>query len=586
MMYRCKLILLIILLGSLFIIDGCNTTPILKPQHGLAVDQIRGELEEGVATDKKLQHPSASLPKVVTTALLPTSTMHIPHSYYGVNERHFNVSANKTPARAFFMGLVDGTRYNMIVNSNVTGFITLDLKHVTIDEVLEAVRDTYGYEYQKKSYGYQILPRKLVTKIFNINYLNVKRTGKSLVEVTSGQISEQINGYSSGTSTGTTPISASQTIPSGSSVNTRSEANFWSELDKTLKQMVSNKNGRSVATNPNAGLVIVHAYPNEVRAIGRFLDRIQTNMNRQVILEAKILEVQLNDEFQAGIDWNMFGKVAEGDGGVGDTAFEDFRDTDPELTDFNSLFALRINGDFGVFMKLLQTQGNIQILSSPHISTVNNQKAIIKVGQDEFFVTGISSTTSVSSGINNSYYPTENINLTPFFSGITLDVTPQISSRGEIILHIHPTISKVQDQEKTIILGNGGVSTNQNVFVLPLAQSTIRESDTIVRAKDGQVIVIGGLMQNDMREEVAGVPLFSRIPLIGPWFRRTKQTSGKVELVILLKPILAKNKAWIDSMQQDDKTMFNMRRGFHIGGLSEVFGNEGEMTDTSRELLY
>jgi len=573
-MQGCRTIILRLLIISFLANTGCT---IHHPRHGMSIDQMQDELQEGIKDDTKLPYKRAyHVPASVSRALL-TSVSSMPRSHC-IPQKRFDVSANQIPAKVFFMSLVEGTPYNMVVDPNVSGLISLQLKRVTIKEVLEAVRDTYGFEFHRNSYGYEVLQPTLETKIFTVNYLDVKRKGKSLTEVTSGQISEQVSSTSiGGTSYSPTPIATggTQSITAGSTVDTRTNADFWHEIEVSLKALVGNTNGRSVVVNSQSGVIIVHAFPAELHKVTRYLERIQTNIERQVILEAKVLEVSLNDQFHSGIDWNLIGKVvAKLQGGIAQSAFLTFPNT--TLADFNNIFTLRINGDFGGLIKLLQTQGNVQVLSSPRISTINNQKAVIKVGTDQFFVTGVS-TTNVTSGVTGSnVFPTQNINLTPFFSGVTLDVTPQISREGEVILHIHPTVSVVQDQEKTIVLGNNGTSNSQNTYVLPLAQSTIRESDNIVRAKHGQVIVIGGLMQNDMREEVAGTPVLSKIPFIGFLFRRTQQLSAKVELVILLRPLLSNNKNWVAELKKADKTIDNMHRGFHEGGLPEVFGNEGE----------
>ena len=183
----------------------------------------------------------------------------------------------------------------------------------------------------------------------------------------------------------------------------------------------------------------------------------------------------------------------------------------------------------------------MQVLSSPRVSTVNNQKAVIKVGTDEFFVTDVSSNTTTNiSGTTNS----PDITLTPFFSGIALDVTPQISADGDVILHIHPSISDVVDQTKEITLGLSTLS-------LPLAFSTVREADTVVRARSGQVVVIGGLMQNISSNDDAGLPGVSDIPSVGVLFKQQSQKNRRTELVILMRPIVVdSNKTWSNYIKE------------------------------------
>jgi MSHA biogenesis protein MshL len=182
----------------------------------------------------------------------------------------------------------------------------------------------------------------------------------------------------------------------------------------------------------------------------------------------------------------------------------------------------------------------VQVLSSPRISTVNNQKAVIRVGADEYFITGISSNTTANASAVTS---TPNIELSPFFSGISLDVTPQISEDDSVILHIHPVVSDVKDQLKNFTIGDED-------FSLPLANRGVRESDSIVRAQSGQVIVLGGLMQETKVNEDGKNPGLGDIPFFGSMFRTTSRLTEKTELVILLRPIVVNDDAWNAQIEQ------------------------------------
>ena len=252
--------------------------------------------------------------------------------------------------------------------------------------------------------------------------------------------------------------------------------------------------------------------------------------------------------FQSGIDWaaitsnrnTIIGTSGVFDGNTASANFTGDATTTTALASstpvFGNLFAVGgSSSNFSALIRLLSTQGDVQVLSSPRISTVNNQKAVIKVGSDEFFVTKVSSSTSSNS---SSTTTTPEVTLTPFFSGIALDVTPQISENDDVILHVHPSVSEVTDQIKVITVGN---QTQR----LPLALSTVRESDSIVKAKNGQVVVIGGLMQNSSSNEDGGLPGMSDIPIIGNLFKQKKRANTRSELVILLRPIIVNaNKTW------------------------------------------
>jgi MSHA biogenesis protein MshL len=311
----------------------------------------------------------------------------------------------------------------------------------------------------------------------------------------------------------------------------------------------------------------VRAMPGELRDVENFLNSAQSNLHRQVIIEAKVLEVQLNDSHQAGVNWSAMeqdgntlvqagqfeildgvSEIIDSSGNLLDSGLT----STGNLPGFGSIFALKAtNDDFTFIIRLLDQQGKVNVLSSPRVSTVNNQKAVIKVGSDEFFVTEISSTTTTGAATTT----TPRIILTPFFSGIALDVTPQINDKQEVILHIHPTISEVVDQVKDITVAGQDQS-------LPLAFSTVRESDSVVRAQNGQVIIIGGLMQNQENDVEAGIPLLSKIPFLGRLFKNTHNTARRSELVILLKPVVIGlgSDQWATEISQATERMDALRR--------------------------
>jgi MSHA biogenesis protein MshL len=197
--------------------------------------------------------------------------------------------------------------------------------------------------------------------------------------------------------------------------------------------------------------------------------------------------------------------------------------------------------NFAALLAFLETQGSLQVLSSPRISTLNNQKAVLKVGTDEFFVTNVTTnqTTTIGGAIQNS--PT--ITVQPFFSGVALDVTPQIDDQtNQIILHVHPSVSQVIDKTKDLFLGQAGA------FRLPLASSDVRETDTIVRATDGNIVAIGGLMRESTDRRKAGLPVLGDAPVVGNLFKNTNRKATKSELVILIKPTIVRSP---DAWRQD-----------------------------------
>jgi MSHA biogenesis protein MshL len=207
---------------------------------------------------------------------------------------------------------------------------------------------------------------------------------------------------------------------------------------------------------------------------------------------------------------------------------------------------------------MLDTQGRTRVLSSPRVSTLHNQKAVIKAGSDEFFVTGINTNTTTGTSTTT----TLDVELTPFFSGVALDVTPQISEDGTVLLHIHPTVSEVSDQSKRVSFGN---STSD----LPLAFSQIRESDSVVRARSGQIIVIGGLMRETRKRNDYKVPGLGSIPVVGNLFKSKRDTSSTVELVLLLRPIVADDQAMASMVAESTARTDTLARKGKVDGIKQ-----------------
>jgi len=539
------------------LVSSCATPPVRD-------NNVSGEMQDAFELKGDDTAKPAAPPAEVSAALLPPVQVQLP----GVNnkadmEQRFDVKVRHVRARDFFLSLVENTPYNMIVHHNVSGYISLDLKNVTVPEVLKVVRSVNGYDYKLTGYNVEVFPNTMQTRIYHVDYLAMKRTGESVITSKTGQIS-----VASGSGSGSTSNS--------SSISTATDADFWSELKTSLETLIGTDDGRKVSVNQQTGMVMVRAMPSELRVVEEYLDDSQNVVQRQVVIEARILEVLLDDGFQSGINWAGLqqdgtdtltaaqiggGEIFSGSnvssiyGNTGNLNPESTTPVDGTGTSaFGGVFTLALNtSDFTAFIELLKRQGDVQVLSSPRVSTINNQKAVIKVGSDEFYVTNVNTDTTTTAGTGTTNL---SVDLDPFFSGVALDVTPQISKEGEIVLHIHPAVSEVSEQTKT-------VTTTVGTLSLPLAASNIRESDTIIRAANQQVVVIGGLMQNSTQDEVASVPLLGDLPLIGGLFRHTKKSSRKSELVILLKPTVvdADGKVWHNQLRNSSQSIRSMSRG-------------------------
>jgi len=539
---------------------ACADTP---QREDATYERIRQELEKAVTERAKPASPDA-----VSQALLPPLVVEMPRLDATPLDQRFDLNVNNAPANQVFMAIVSGTRYSMIVHPNVKDPISVSLKDVTAPEALETIRELYGYEYRIQGNRITVQPLSLQTRVFQVNYLQAQRRGRTDVRVSSGSISDSPVAAAPGA---TQAIGPASQLTESTRVTTTSESDFWNDVTKSLRAIIGTGEGRDVIVNPQSGVIVVRAMPPALRQVESFLKAMQLVVERQVVLEAKIIEVTLREGFESGVNWAAFrdgsnrgaaGIVNPGAtiGNTGALTAPTARNPDGSVSTASALtatlgaagslvagtgapsgifgLALQTN-NFAALISFLESQGAVNVLSSPRVATINNQKAVLKVGTDEFFVTNVT-TTSTTSGTSTTIAPT--ITTQPFFSGIALDVTPQIDENNNIILHIHPSVSTVVEKRKIVDLGSLGT------FTLPLASSEINETDTIVRVQDNAIVAIGGLMRQQTTTDGAQVPGVGDAPGIGALFRQRSRRSIKSELVILLKPtIVHSDRNW----QQD-----------------------------------
>jgi MSHA biogenesis protein MshL len=549
---------------------ACNVAP---PRA--TYDAITAEMQAALAQGAKPAQPSQ--PAAVENALLPplaTLTEQLPKARGALDER-FNLSFNNVPVQQFFNSLVAGTRYNMLIHPEVSGTISANLKDVTLFEALDAIRELYGYDYKVEGTRIYIKPLTMQTRMFQVNYLSGNRRGSSNLRVSSTSVGTAGISNPSGGGSGSNPMPIPTQTPGtpgapgqnllqdSSNVTTTDASDFWTELKSALDALVggvSKESGRSIVISPQSGVLVIRAMPDELRNVDAYLKASQLSVDRQVILEAKILEVELNSGFQTGVNWAslasftnsgrknristgfispgatltpLAGSVAQPMVTTGPVAIN----ATPGVTlgaaadAAGSMFGLALQTtNFAAMISFLESQGTVHVLSSPRIATLNNQKAVLKIGTDEFFVTGVSTTTN--NNVNGTGTTSPNVTLQPFFSGVVLDVTPQIDERGNIVLHVHPSVSQVTTITKSLDLGTAGS------LKLPLAASNTSEMDSMVRGQDGRIIAIGGLMRQSSTSDRSQVPGAGDVPGLGALFRNTSESTQKRELVVLIKPTI------------------------------------------------
>ncbi|HHQ4473858.1 pilus (MSHA type) biogenesis protein MshL [Aeromonas sp. S41-2] len=539
------------LISAAVLTAGC--TSYRHPEPVQAKDVLRHAM-----TEQNKGGALTSVPKSVQSELLQLNR---PPQAISMPEPRLRIAAHDVDAVEFFGSLFKGSRYSVAVHPGVAGQISVELKDVTLTEVLAVVGDMYGFDVQRKGNVFHVYPAGLRTETIPVNYLMMSRRGLSRTSVSTGGVasndnnSSNNNNFDNANNNSTSNRSSngsSNSDSNGTRIETDTNSDYWTDLRDTLQTLIGSGDGRAVITSPQAGLVTIRAYPKELKAVREFLNQSESHLKRQVVLEARILEVALNEGYEQGVDWS--GLSASWDGNKGITGGGSLTPSTIANTP-NQIFSalgggagFKISdGNFNVAVNLLKTQGDVNTLSSPRVTATNNQKAVIKVGTDEYFVTNASTTTTTSG--TSAPIVTPNVELTPFFSGIALDVTPQIDEEGKVLLHIHPSVIDTEEQKKTIDVGTA------DPLILPLAKSSIRESDTVVQANNGDIIVIGGLMKTDKQEIVSKVPLLGDIPWVGEAFTNRRESTKKVELVILLKPTVVEKDTWQNELQRSSELL-------------------------------
>ncbi len=542
---------------GVLLLAGCATPP---PRPTNVDPALTGEVDKALAGRGPQEAPT------LQQGLLPPLRMEMPSVEGRPIDPRFDLSVSNAPAAQVFMAIAAGTRYSMLLNPNIGGMITINLKDVTVHEALDSLRELYGFDYRFEGTRIFVQPAGLQTKIYRVNYLLGQRRGTSDLRVQSGSLADATSSSAPPSPTSTTspiPTTAggtggTQRSMDSTRVTTSIFNDFWGDLRSALTAIVGTADGRSVVVTPQSGVVLVRAFPSELRAVENYLLETRLVVERQVMLEAKVIEVTLAEGFQSGINWGLFRTHDSPRGSIGQIGNNTTLGTNASTATLSSqgltanpaagtlasaatlagnnggaVFGLAFQtSNFAALLQFLDSQGTTQVLSSPRIATLNNQKAVLKVGTDEFFVTNVATVTTTT-GTTTQQTPT--VTVAPFFSGIMLDVTPQIDQFNNITLHIHPSISEVTESRRVVDLG-GTIPS----ITLPLAKSAVNESDTVVRVTDGNIVAIGGLMSMDVRDGRTGIPGVADSNVL---LRNSDRQARKREIVILLKPTIIQNDA-------------------------------------------
>ena len=528
-------------LSACLVLAACGTQP-LPPSD----NHIRAEPARVGAIPAPLAYSAVPLP--------PRPT---------VKAETYSVSVHNVPVQSLLFALARDARLNVDVHAGIVGDVTLNALDQTMPQLLARISKQVDMRYEIDGPNLVVRPDSPYLRNYRVDYVNMARDASSTSSIatqiaTTGATGSGGGGGGSGTNNST------------SSVSNTSNNRFWETLVQNIKDTlretdkvmpegpadapaqagapaavrpaaVTFREAASVIANPETGLIAVRATGRQHDKIQQFLDLVMASARRQVMIEATVIEVQLNDNYQQGINWSSLRTSAtEGlsvaQGQVGSPLPSSVAPgISPGVFLMSYLKPLTSLGNITATVQLLESFGKVKVLSSPKISVLNNQTALLKVVDNKvyFTITATTEDPTVQGRPGRSTYTSE-LHTVPV--GFVMSVTPQVAESDEVTLNVRPTISRivgfVQDPNPALALAN--VISN-----VPVIQT--REMESVLRVASGNIAVMGGLMQDSVDNLKDGVPLLSRLPGVGDAFAYRNEKTSKSELVIFIRPVVVKD---------------------------------------------
>jgi general secretion pathway protein D len=561
-------------LAASLLVAGCSTAPVAPPSAG----HLRAE--SLAATNPGIPSPVAS-------------TVTLPRPKAAAKTESYSVSVRNIPVQDLLFALSRDAKLNVDIHPGITGVVTLNAIDQTLQQILTRISKQLDMRWEIDGPNLIVMPDSPFLRTYKVDYVNMTRDVTSTVTVSS-QISGGVAGASG---------SSSSNNNSESKIENKANNRFWDTLEKNIKDILREtdkilpegssetviersdqqattgtgaqggqsasraatattslagspnaaslqqqgttvvkratfREAASVMANPEAGIINVRATARQHEKVREFLDQVMSSAQRQVLIEATIAEVELSDDYSQGIEWSRIASgiagLAAGSGGTGIAISQ----AASGLFTLTGQYTTSSGGTFDGTIELLQKYGNVKVLSSPKLSVLNNQTAMLRVVTNQVYFTVKS---DVAAGVSGSA-PVKAVTTTPHTVavGFVMAVTPQISSSNSITLNIRPSI--------TSTVGLGEKDPNPELTIesrIPVIRT--REMESILRVDSGNIVVMGGLMQDEMKNDNQGLPALSYMPLFGPLFQNRKDVRQKTELVIFLRPVIIKDA----SMQGD-----------------------------------
>ncbi|HEY9198330.1 MAG TPA: pilus (MSHA type) biogenesis protein MshL [Gammaproteobacteria bacterium] len=493
-----------LLLTALFVLAGCAPTPQRPDANHLDNNQAsRQDIPAPVQHVPVLEPPQPAAP-----------------------QETYSVVVTDVPVKDMLFALARDARLNVDIHPGVSGNVTLNAIDQTLPQILDRIARQADVRFTQEDATLRVEPDVPFLRNYKVDYVNMGRNNSSEVSVAT-QIATTGQGATADSGGGAGNNSTTQ-------VASTSNHQFWRTLEHNVRAILgeavatdSTDSSAAVIINAESGIISVRATGRQHQQIQGFLDQVLVNAQRQVMIEATVVEVKLNDKYQLGVDWNL---IANGAGWsveqalLGTNLSEEpfslltYADPDAEI------------GDTTTTIGMLRQFGDVKVLSSPKIMAINNQTALLKVVDNLVYFT-IEADTTTTDGVANTTY-TSTVHTVPV--GFVMSVTPQINETDTVILNIRPTISRVtsfvNDPNPALIAPNGRRTESS------VPQIQVREMDSLLRINSGQTAVLGGLIQDSVDLNRSGTPVLSELPGIGDAFSYRDNTVSRNELVIFLRP--------------------------------------------------
>lgn len=506
-----------IFVGSLALLTACqsdtlNEFPEESRRHILAPEE---------------RIPAADIPAIVRAA--PTVTA--PQAERTLDL--YSVVVQEVPVRELLFAMARDASINIDVHSNVSGNVSINAIDQTLPQILTrlARQVDIRWEFERDDY-LMVEPDAPVLRTYRVDYVNISRSSDSVVNVGSSLQTSDDGGVNNSTIT----------------MNQSSSNSFWESLTANLIAILGDagdaETNTNIIVNSESGVVTVRATSRQHEQIQSFIDSVSTRAQAQVLIEATLVEVTLNDRYQAGVDWTMLGR----NNGVFSYT-QNYSDLNLDAAPTSALTIDKAAGPEAILATIqsLQEFGDMKVLSSPKIMALNNQTAMLRVVDSRvyFEITVEAGTPAVPGSGAVAIPPTYTSEIRTVPVGFTMSVTPQISESDTVTLNVRPTISRII---RFVEDPNPALADADVTNAVPEIQ--IREIESILKVESGETAVLGGLMQDSVDNSSAGLPGLSRLPLVGDLVSYKDKQFVKTELIIFIRPIVMKQPSVNGDLQQ------------------------------------